>query len=100
METRKKIGIIVIVILVAFFLWSLTKAIDAQFDDQFDAGQDRIQLETLEDIFIDVDGDGDLDYVRSVQFVRQISQDNSGNSDNPDIPTNPTPAPESNDLGQ
>lgn len=48
-----------------------------------DSPDPSVPLETLEDIFIDVDGDGDLDFVHSVQFVRQ---------QNEEVEVNPTPA--------
>ncbi len=48
------------------------------------APEPQVQLEILEDIFVDIDGDGDLDYVHSVQFVRQEDRR---------VDLNPTPAP-------
>lgn len=84
-----------VVVLVVLFLLGMAYMF---FGFVQDSAPPEIQLETLEEIFIDVDGDGDLDYVHSVQFVRQTSQENRESRENPNIPTNPTPAP--NQPGQ
>ncbi len=36
---------------------------------------EEVRLETKEDFFVDVDGDGDLDYVHYVQFIRQENEE-------------------------
>ncbi len=67
-ETKKTIkGLVVIMIMV---LLALAFIITVFGEDK----PQNVQLEILEDIFIDVDGDGDLDFVHSIEFVRQDGQ--------------------------
>ena len=36
---------------------------------------EEVRLEVQEDFFVDVDGDGDLDYVHYVQFIRHEDEE-------------------------
>ena len=36
---------------------------------------EEVRLETKKEFFVDIDGDGDLDYVHYVQFVRQENEE-------------------------
>ena len=45
---------------------------------------EEVRLETKEDFFVDIDGDGDLDYVHYVQFILHEQEDEA---------ENPYPAP-------
>lgn len=98
---RKAVTIILVFILAISAIITTILAVKLDNVNGIDTPS-AIPLETLENVFIDIDGDGDLDYVRSVQFVRQISaekvQENTGNPS--PVQENPIPAPEPNDLGQ
>ena len=79
------------VILILLFLFFICLGVIAWSLDEAAA----VPLETLEDIFIDVDGDGDLDFVHSVQFVRQQNEEVEANPAPVQENTeNPTPAPQ------
>ena len=71
--TAKKYAITAIVIV--FIVFVLFGALIGE--QIIDAREDRPALlfETQEDYFVDIDGDGDLDYVHFVQFIRQENEE-------------------------
>ncbi len=68
MNTRKILTIIIVIGVVVLGI-SLVVVLANETD------QPVVPLETREEFFVDIDGDGDLDYVHFVQFIRQENEE-------------------------
>ena len=66
--------IIGVIVLALSLVLVLADVFDSMLIDSAESAQTEL-FETSEDYFIDIDGDGDLDYVHFVQFIRQENEE-------------------------
>lgn len=63
----KAVGFLIIVVFIILVLWGATIIADTGLDNS------AIPFVIVEDTFVDIDGDGDLDYVHYAEYVEQWS---------------------------